>query len=216
MAALAARGLIRPGETSAVPHHPRRHPARGCRPAGQHADRDARPGRPPVPSRGDRLDPGPLTPLGLHHRRYALTAELVRHLHLRRCQAPPGWTITISAKPRVGRKGWAEAGEGFAARLSRQESSTVIAPEITSLSFHGSGGIRVNITLSAAAADPASAMALAWLVIRKASGGTLSAWNIRTARTTVEGENAGLGAGSCRRRPSFCGRVHGVVNSGIR
>lgn len=102
----------------------------------------------------------------------------------------PLWTVAISIRPLGGRRGWDQAGEGFTARLAAQESATVIAPEVASLSFRGGGSVRVNLVMAVAAPDPPAALALAWLVIRKASGGRLTGWDIPTARTAIDGERS--------------------------
>lgn len=95
--------------------------------------------------------------------------------------------------PRVGgTRAWGRAAGDFERRLAAQESDTVAGPRVEGQIRRGRDYVRVTVTMTVTAADPAQALVVAWRVFRKAAGDDIAGWDTDGASAEVRpGERLG-------------------------
>ena len=88
--------------------------------------------------------------------------------------------------PRVGGlRAWGSTAGDFERRLAQQESAMVTGPRVEGLTRRGRDYLRIAITMTVTAVDPAQALALAWRVFMKAAGDDLAGWDVAGSSAEV-------------------------------
>jgi hypothetical protein len=91
------------------------------------------------------------------------------------------YRVRICVPRRGGWRAWLPASEAFEQRLAGQQGAAVITAQVESETRRGRDYVCVNVTVTAAAADIACAVAVAWTAFRQAAGDDAAGWDLASA-----------------------------------
>jgi hypothetical protein len=95
------------------------------------------------------------------------------------------YSVRLSVPRNGGWRAWGAVSGEFERRLAEQESPAVIAPRIESEIRRGRDYVRVNISMTASAADVARALTAAWWAFRKAASDDTAGWDMTGAAAEI-------------------------------
>ena len=96
------------------------------------------------------------------------------------------YSVRLMVPRRGGWRVWAVARAGFERALADPAGPAVTAAEIVSEHRRGAHYVRVTIAVVVAAADPPSALAIAWDAFTGAAAGDLAGWQVTAAAAEVQ------------------------------
>ena len=112
------------------------------------------------------------------------------------------YAVRLSVPRRGGWRAWGAVRVGFERALADPADPAIASAEIASEVRRGADYGRVSIALTAAAADVADALAIAWDAFRSAARDDLTGWEVTAAAAEVQPEPPLTGA-SGHHRPAF-------------
>ena len=91
------------------------------------------------------------------------------------------YTVTLTVPRRGGWRAWGAVRSDFEAALASPGDPAVLAAELASEKRRGADFVRAVIVVTAAAADVAEAVAIAWEAFRSAAAGDRLGWDLAVA-----------------------------------
>ena len=96
------------------------------------------------------------------------------------------YAVTLTVPRRGGWRAWGAIRSDFEAALADPSDPSVLEAGITSERRRGADYVRVVMTVTVTAADPAEALAVAWEAFREAAAGDRLGWDTAEAAAEVQ------------------------------